>query len=206
MLSELWLLLNTALTYYIRSHGETHGFVDPEDARDIAAEKSMVFLRNLESDPDGETKAGAARMCAYLSTLARNGLVDTLRKQGRKRDLAKRFEGAVATVAHEAEARVMQDRFIQAIRDCVDQLPERARVAWFLRAFLDMPSKKISTHPSINMAATGVDMLLSRTRRSLSECMGKKGLNAEDAPAGTFVALWELLRGNMSEPASTDDQ
>jgi DNA-directed RNA polymerase specialized sigma24 family protein len=206
LLSEMWLLLNVGLTYYIRAHGKAYGHVDPEEARDIASEKAMVFLHRLESGSDPEGPTSPARICAYVSTLARNGLVDTLRKQGRKRDFAQKFENAIATRGSEAEANLLQDRFIQAICDCVSQLSEPARMVWFLRAFLDMPSKKISSHPSIKMSAAGVDMLLSRTRRALGSCMNQKGLNAEDAPTGTFVALWELLRGNMSEPKSNDDQ
>lgn len=208
VLSELWLLLNTALTYYIRFHGRSQGHVDPEDARDIASEKAMVFLRGLESDSPASPPPDAERLCAYLSTLARNGLVDVLRKQGRTRDLERKLGDSMETrvTAENAEFNVQRAQFVEAICACMNELTPRARSAWFLRAFLDLPSRKIAAHPDVQMTATGVDMLLSRTRKTLSACLNAKGLNAEDAPTGTFLALWDMLRrGAAHEERSADD-
>lgn len=206
-MSELWLFLNTALTYYIRFHSTSYGHIDPEDARDIASEKAMVFLRSLEADSPAGPAQDAGRVCAYLSALARNGLVDVLRKQGRTREMEERVGDAIQTrvATDSAEINVRHTQFIEAVCACMNELTPRARTVWFLRAFLDLPSKKIAPHPDVRMTATGVDMLLSRTRRALSACLNAKGFNAEDAPAGTFVALWDLLRSGTENGQRSND-
>jgi len=48
-------------------------------------------------------------------------------------------------------------------------------------------------------------MLLTRTRRALRECMSAKGFNAGDAPTGTFLALWDLLRSDTEGEARSEN-
>lgn len=199
IVSELWVLVNTALARYVRLHSRSYGHVDPEDVRDIASEKTVAFLRNLESGTRDLGELQSSQMCSYLSVLARNGLVDALRKASRNGARELHDDGNLGTpVAPEsdgAEVTLRHQEFLRAICNCVATLSPRAQTAWFFRAFLDMPSKAIAAHPDIGMTSTAVDMLLSRTRRSLAECMESKGFNSDDAPPGTFVALWELLNG-----------
>ena len=208
LVSEMWLLLNVGLTYYVRAHGETYGRIDPEDARDIASEKAMVFLRRLDSEPPDDPPS-PARICAYVSTLARNGLVDILRKQGRAHNLEQKLVDLVTPPrprsSNSSEANIQRSEFVDAICGCMSKMPPRARSVWFLRVFLDLPSKKIAAHPDVRMTAPGVDMLLTRTRRALRECMDAKGFNAGDAPTGTFLALWDLLRGDTKGEARSEN-
>ena len=195
ILSELWVLINAVLARYVRIHSRSLGKVDTEEVRDIASEKAMAFVHNLRNGNRDADVLHASQMSAYVSVLARNGLVDALRKSGRN----ERSAGAVPAVApvanasEDAESGVRHEQFLTAIRDCVGALTPRARNVWFFRAYLDMTSREIAAHPDVGMTASAVDMLLSRTRRALGECMSKKGLNADDAPPGAFVALWELL-------------
>lgn len=208
LLSEMWLLLNVGLTYYVRAHGGTYGRVDPEDARDIASEKAMVFLRRLDSEPTDDPPS-PARICAYVSTLARNGLVDTLRKQGRAHNLEQKLVDLVTPPrlrsSNSSESNIQRSEFVDAICGCMSKMTPRARSVWFLRVFLDLPSKKIAAHPDVRMTAPGVDMLLTRTRRALRECMSAKGFDAGDAPTGTFLALWDLLRGDTKGEARSEN-
>jgi RNA polymerase sigma factor (sigma-70 family) len=208
ILSELWLYLNMGLTYYVRTHGETYGHIDPEDARDIASEKAMVFLRGLESEPD--VPADPARICAYVSTLARNGLVDRLRKSGRERDLERKLVDVAprshTDAARSAEVNIQHSQFLDAISACIAGLSPRARLIWFMRAFLDLPSRKIAAHPDVAMSVAAIDMMLSRTRRALRECMEAKGFNEADAPTGTFLALWDLLGGSTTGSTRSDNE
>lgn len=198
VLAELWVLVNTILVRYVRLHSRTLGTVDAEDVRDIASEKAMAFVHNLRSGVRDVDGMHAAQITAYVSVLARNGLVDALRKKGRQAvtlaDSQAGQDRQVAPESDEAEVSVRHEQFLRAISQCVASLSPRAQTAWFLRAFLDMPSEQIAAHPRVATTVTAVDMMLSRTRRALRECMEEKGFGAHDAPPGTFVALWDLLR------------
>jgi DNA-directed RNA polymerase specialized sigma24 family protein len=199
---ELWLLVNAALARYVRLHGRTYGFIDTDEARDVASEKAMVFLRALENATPDASALDPARVCAYLSVLARNGLVDILRKRGRDRAFALAngdTSTAVATPHESAEIHVQHDEFLTATSACVMQLTEKARNVWFMRAFLDLPSKRIAAHPEIRMTPTAVNMLLVRARRALRDCLSKKGFDSGDVAPGTFVVLWDLLRRGRAE-------
>lgn len=193
--SELWVLVNAAVARYVRFHIQAYGRIDPEDVRDIASEKSIAFLRNLSNGARDIRVINSSQLRAYISVLARNGLVDALRKShrtGRVHD----EDGDGAPMAPEsdgAEISMQHEEFLKAICECVSSLAPRVQTAWFLRAFLDLTSKEIGAHPDVRMAPPAVDMMLSRARKSLRGCMEKRGFNADDAPPGTFVALWELL-------------
>lgn len=205
VLAELWVLINAILSRYVRLHSKTLGMIDAEDVRDIASEKAMAFVHNLRNGGRDMGEMHVAQIAAYVSVLARNGLVDTLRKKGRQAVVAEDAPAMSVRVAPEsdgAELNVRHEQFLRAICHCVGSLAPRAQSAWFMRAFLDMSSREIAAHPDVRMTVTAVDMMLSRTRRVLSECMNKKGLSADDAPPGTFVALWELL----SKKIDTTDQ
>jgi DNA-directed RNA polymerase specialized sigma24 family protein len=206
-LAELWPLLNLALTRYVRYHGQAYGRVDEEEVRDIGSEKAVAFFRALERQELHLDPLQPGRICSYLSALAHNGLVDWFRKQGRLRAVTREpgplwmSQGARAD---SADVNVQHEQFVSAIRTCVDHLAPRARVVWFFRAFLDMPSRKIASHPDVRMTPAAVDMLLSRTRRALRDCMKRKGFDAEDAPPGVFVVLWDMLRRGSAEETRSE--
>lgn len=208
ILAELWTLVNAAVTRYVRLHSQSYGHVAAEDVRDIASEKAVAFIRSLENGARDLGELQSSQVCSYLSILARNGLVDALRKShGRTGEVhEEEKEGTpVAPESDGAEINLRHHEFLRAICGCVSSLAPRAQTAWFLRAFLDMPSKKIAGHPDVRMTPTAVDMMLSRTRRALSECMEKKGLDPGDAPPGTFVALWELLNARETSTKEGKD-
>ena len=197
VLRELWPLVNAAVARYVRLHCHSYGYVDAEDIRDIASDKSAAFIRSLENGQRDLADLKAPQLCSYLSVLARNGLVDTLRRSerthGRDAQSQHSVGAPLAPEADGAEISMRNAEFLRAISHCVGALTFRAQTVWFLRAFLDLPSKTIATHPDVQMTSPAVDMMLSRTRKSLRDCMEKKGFNSDDAPPGTFVALWDLL-------------
>src|SRR6185436_11163303 len=100
ILSELWVLINAVLARYLRIHSRSLGKVDTEEVRDIASEKAMAFVHNLRSGNRDAYVLHAEQMSAYVSVLARNGLLDALRKSGRN----ERSAGAVPAVAPVANA------------------------------------------------------------------------------------------------------
>jgi DNA-directed RNA polymerase specialized sigma24 family protein len=79
VLGELWQLVHAGLSRYLRMHGGSHARLTREDLRDIASEKSLELLRKLHDGTWDPGAASAGELCSFLSTLARNGLVDGLR-------------------------------------------------------------------------------------------------------------------------------
>jgi RNA polymerase sigma factor (sigma-70 family) len=209
ILAELLPLVNAAVARYVRLHGESVGRVNAEDVRDIASEKSVAFLRNLESGGRELADLHDAQIRAYLSVLARNGLVDALRKSSRRaavelptRDLPGH---PLAPETDGAEIMLRHREFLRTLCECVSTVTPRARRVWFLRVFLDMPTKAIASHPDVRMTPAAVDMMFSRTRKVVRDCMAAKEYNADDAPPGTFMALWELLDGEKMGSNGEDD-
>ena len=206
-LSELWLLLNAALVKYLRVHRERHGRIDEEDIRDIASEKSLELLRKLDQKQWDPTSSKPAQLCSFISTLARNGLIDHLRAVESKRprgfelmDDVDSLPGSVSSPRSGDDAvdlGVDRLQFAEALRECALQLKPRTRTVWFLRVFLEMPSKRIATHPSVEMSPAAVDVALARCRDTIRECMIKKDFRPEDMPPGTFTVLWEAFQNEL---------
>ena len=201
LLGDLWLIVNAALRMYLRLQASRYG-VSEEDQRDIASRKTLELLQRFDGgrwDPAGR---GPASLCTFLSTLARNGLIDHVRvvESKRRRSLDWREDEA----ALELELRRMhtepalelgadRESFAEALCGCAAALTPRARKAWLLRVFYDKPSREIATHPEVAMKPATVDVTLARCRESIRQCMVSKGFDADDIPPGTFAALWETF-------------
>jgi len=197
------LILTSALRHYARGHAARRGRVDDEDLRDIAAEKALELLRRFESGAWTLEEGEGAGLRGYLSTIARNGVLDLLKRRGRFVTLeAEEGEEAPATfdlttwtssAADPANITVRQG-YVHGLRDCLSRLPVRNRRIWVLRVFYEMASRVIATHPEVGLTAPHVDVLLQRTRDQLRGCMQKKGLAPSEMPAGTLVELWRHVR------------
>ncbi len=195
-LGELWTLVHLGLARYVRQHAARLGSLEPEDVRDIAAEKALDLVRKLEAGEWDPREASPAQLCAFLSTLARNGLVDHLRAAGTARARLRPQPEQLAEEPrpHEAPSRALcRILFPRALLDCLAPLSPRARRIWLLRAFYDLPSKSIARHPDVRVSPAAVDMTLARVRIALRRCMRGKGFDVRDLPAGTFAAVWEAL-------------
>jgi DNA-directed RNA polymerase specialized sigma24 family protein len=149
-----------------------------------------------------------AQVTAFISTLARNGLVDHLRspKTSRRVSLEDGWEGArsiqaVARTAPSADLDAERREFAGALRDCVMQLTPRARLVWFLRVFHELPSATIGAHPEVRMKPPTIDVTLARCRARLVRCMQKRGFVPHDAPPGVFAFLWEVVRLRSADDA-----
>ena len=140
-------------------------------------------------------------MIAFICTVARNGLVDFLRRSGRNpirqeenMDQFSREASVAAAPVETPDALVDRERFALAMVDCAGALKPVHRRAWMFRAFLDMSSKKIADHPEIRLKASHVDVVLQRCRASLRRCMQDKGFDADTVVPGTFSELWRAFR------------
>lgn len=200
--ASLWLALHGALMRTLRARSRG-GFPTLEDLEDIASTKAIDLLARGESGawtPDGRS---AGEIASYVATVARNGLTDHVRRTRRAGTHTPVGEGfdmdddayeytprSTAAPPHaEAEARELAS----ALVECAGRLQPKARRVWFLRALHDMTSRDIATHPEVLLDAAYVDVVAKRARDAIRACLGEKGHDATDAPAGAFVELWAAL-------------
>lgn len=202
-LEEMWLLIQGALMMYLRRQQGPGARLDPVELEDIASAKSLELLQRFLSGQWDPTSHHPSQLCAFIATLARNGLIDHGRlraRQARPRDPQDLLEFPQDTASSGSPASAVEcRRFVEALTDCADRLSPRARRIWFFRVFYDMPSKQIAGHPDVGMAASAVDVMLARCRRKLSDCMKRKGYDTAEAPVGAFTVLWNGLREQVGK-------
>jgi len=126
-LGEAWLLLNSSILRYLQIHATRLGSVPAEDLEDIASQKSLEIVRRIDNGRWEISERSRSKVTGFLSMVARNGLVDLLREQGR------RVEPADASrpewdITEEGPRRQMSRG------DSPDLLVERNEVAAALRA------------------------------------------------------------------------
>ena len=200
-LGELWLVLNVLIGNMLPRYAQRYGAIPAADIEDIASEKSLDLLRKIDSgawDPCGLTDQD---IVGFLSSVARNGAIDHLRRRRRHREIEvdlernrKAAEGRSSYGLESPDAGLERRRFVAALRECAEQLKPRSRRIWFFRVFYGLSSQEIALNPDVALKPRGVDMLLSRTRRKIGACMESKGHRATELPAGTFVEIWDLLQ------------
>jgi DNA-directed RNA polymerase specialized sigma24 family protein len=200
-------VLNLALHRQVRTQARRFGSLSSEDVVDIAADKAVELLDQMEQrrwDPATESDE---RMAAFLAIVARNGVVDRLRRLNR--------EQAQTAVPAARGGRPPEDpgdlvgaaidggRYARALVDCARALTARARQAWVLRVFAGMTSEQIARHPEVHTSVGGVDLMLHRCRNRLRRCLASKGFEPGRMPAGTFVALWDLVESDRRSAAAS---
>jgi DNA-directed RNA polymerase specialized sigma24 family protein len=192
VLGELWQLVHAGLSRYLRMHGGSHARLTREDLRDIASEKSLELLRKLHDGTWDPCASSAGELCSFLSTLARNGLVDGLRIAVREQQGS--FEPApVGMPVESGHLAAQRYDYVRALSRCATALHPRMQRIWFLRVFLELPSRDIARHPDVGTSPGAVDVALVRCRAWMAECIRSKGFEPKDMPPGTFAALWEAL-------------
>jgi len=206
VLSELWVLANLVLQKYVRAVASTLGGVDPDEVRDIAAEKALDLVGRLDREDWSLDDYAPAQVGSFLAKMARNGVVDRLRRQSREMPLTIREDGsmtvhpAVTTPVPGSEAAVLGPEYARAILRCFADFTERARIVWFLRVFYELSSAEIARHPRVATSPAAVDTMLLRCREHLRRCMKSHGLDPTQIPAGTFTALWNVIGREPAGP------
>jgi RNA polymerase sigma factor (sigma-70 family) len=200
---EAWILIASAIREYALFHCRRFGTVSDEDLEDLAAEKSLDLLRKVEMGMWAVEQKSASEIRGYVSTAARNGLCDRLRELGRRVipadedepewELGDSYMSFLVSAAEPPDLRVECREFVEALRRCVENLKAHTRLAWFLRMFYEMSSKEIAAHPGVRLKVSHVDVLLQRSRKAIGDCMHRRGFDAQDMPAGTFVELWQVF-------------
>jgi RNA polymerase sigma factor (sigma-70 family) len=206
--NRLWMLLYSALELYLRLHASRQGWVDRADIHDLAAEKSLELIQKLDSQTWNVQDSSAGEIKAFLSTVARNSLVDLLRRSGRHEPLPDP-DALEVRPSHDRET-VMPDgdversQFTQALEQCVGLLKPKWRTMWFFRVFYELPSKVIARHPEVQLKPSHVDVVLQRCRGQMRECMRRRGFDVSDLPPGSYAALWEACRAAASVASPPD--
>jgi DNA-directed RNA polymerase specialized sigma24 family protein len=205
----MWRLLNLALHRAVRAQAGIHGSIDSADVVDIAADKAIELLGQLDTSQWEPASGSDAQVAAYIVAVARNGLVDRLRRRRREVDAAAapadRADAAAGREAGEGadlELSVDGGRYARAVLACASRLTSRARRAWFLRVFCDFTAAEIAGHPEVRTTTGGADLMLNRSRRQIRKCMESKGFEPTRIPPGTFAALWEMIAGEAGAPSA----
>jgi RNA polymerase sigma factor (sigma-70 family) len=212
---ELWVLLHLALHRYLAAHSTKVGRFSREDLEDVAAQKSLELLRSAECGSWEPSDRTPGEIAAYLSSVARNGLVDHARRVLKSGPLARNEHGELEAAAdldtfesraEGPEAHVERDEFVRALKECTEVLNPKSRTIWFFRVFHDMASKEIAVHPEVGLKSSHVDVVLQRCRDTIRDCMKRKGHTTAALPPGTFVELWKCFRMGIGATRYATDE
>lgn len=195
---EFWVLLDVALRQLMRARARSFRRLSADDVHDLASRKLSDLMGQFDSGRWNPGRSSPGEVVNYLSTVARNAIVDAMRSDTRHPsvtedviDLVEPEAGTRGIAAPDPpDAAVERERFVTALVHCAGGLGRRDRTTWLLRALLGLSSREIATHPEVRMRPAHVDVVLMRCRRRLSACMIGSGFDPEPLPPGTFTALW----------------
>jgi RNA polymerase sigma factor (sigma-70 family) len=197
----MWSLLNSVLLRDLRSQVHRLGSVPHEEILDIAADKSLELVRRSEAQQWKLEGKSPEEIAGFLRTVARNGLVDSLRRSGREvqveSDAVPRDRIAGQSTPVDPEAQLELKEFSLSLRDCVGQIQTRSRLIWFLRVFLSMSGQEIARHPGVGLSRNHADMVLHRAREAIRKCMQRGGYDADVPRNGSLATLWEIFSSEL---------
>ncbi|MCA8940424.1 MAG: sigma-70 family RNA polymerase sigma factor [Planctomycetes bacterium] len=157
--------------------------------RVLGAEASLAddltqetFLTLVHRPMEYRGKAAAA---AYLRLVAKSRFISEMRKLGRQPNkVALEVAESQWVAAFGDEGEIDTDAGVEAIRRCVERLPEDAKRAVKLRYQEEAGREEIGK--ALGMTSEGVKSLLRRSRRALRHCV-EQALKKESAamPRGT---------------------
>lgn len=154
-----------------RHQRELYGFIlsltgRPADAEDVLQETNIVLWRKVdEYDPARPFMTWACRIAhfqvlAYLKRVQRDRLAF----------LDERLLSSIAEIA--ARYAEQPDRRLQALRECLEQLPEHSRALIRQRYFSGQGVQNIAE--ALGRSAGAVSVALHRARSALLACIEKK--------------------------------
>jgi RNA polymerase sigma factor (sigma-70 family) len=143
---------------------------DAAEAEDVAQEA----LLKLWSHGD-RWKPGGSGIAAWLKTVTVNQCLDRLR---RKRFTSDESPPERADEAPQADKQMEQDEGRDAVKHCMEKLPERQRAAVVLTYYEEHANQHAAALLAMQIKA--FESLLFRARASLRVCVERKGIIAGD--------------------------
>jgi RNA polymerase sigma factor (sigma-70 family) len=209
----LWQLLYVKLLQHMRAQSRRLGALAHEDLEELASQKALDLLNRIDSGEWDAAHAAPAEVVGFVSTVARNGVVDALRRGARqpRTSLETWMETedspSMTSSTEHPDGGIARREFAQALVACAEHLRAVHRRIWIFRVFYDMSSKQIASHPEVDLKASHVDVILQRSRERLRRCMQSRGLDTSEMPPGCFAALWSAFRLDEAlEGAGPDDR
>lgn len=206
---EFWELLNLSLLQRIRLQARHYPGIPPDRLEDLAAEKALELVQRLDCGGWKPLETSTGELVNFISTVARNALVDELRRERRAAAVP---PGQVQRMAEERgrineapDLELERAKFVERLVGCADGLKAEHRTIWLFRVLYELPSKVIAAHPEVRLKASHVDVILNRCRAQILACMTAHGHAVGELPAGTFAALWARYRGVISPDEAPDD-
>lgn len=159
---------HTSIRFYIRSLGVQSAWVD-----DIAQDTYLLAYKK-RGDLDHPSNA-----IFWLRTIAKNLVINELRKHSRRRRL---LDENLTTVLLAFEDRLpdhttLEDRsnLQSELHECLKQLTERARSIVDARYFQDKNSTEIGKE--FNVSSTSIRKVLFNSRKLLSSCLSAQAFS-----------------------------
>ncbi len=141
------------------------------EADDLTQETFLAFVRARFVERD------ARQTAAYLRTVARNQLLALRRRARTERSAVSSWKRPKASGPGSRARMAASSGYLDALRECVEQLVGRPRQAVELH-YCDRASRE-AIAAELEMKPDGVKSLLRRTRDLLRECVERK-INTEN--------------------------
>jgi len=150
-----------SLRVFVRSLG-----VEPDWVDDLAQDSFVVACREMGSyDPERD-------FGKWLRGIARNLVRNELRKQGRHRRILNEGLSQHLLEFREQEEEQFGARDVSALRDCVEQLPNRSRELVRSRYYEGWNATVLAD--KFEMKAATIRQTLLRIRRQLYQCINQR--------------------------------
>jgi RNA polymerase sigma-70 factor, ECF subfamily len=146
-------------------------------AEDVLQDTFIVLMRN----PTAHTMEPNVRLAAWLRGVARNKFLTHCRRQKRRKPLEDGTLMNKAELVWRREFLRQSDGFdyMDALRRCVDALPEKQRLAIEMR--YDRRESRSGMARLLGMTENGVKSLLRRVRAALGDCVRRRIASEEGA-------------------------
>ncbi|MDP7012268.1 MAG: sigma-70 family RNA polymerase sigma factor [Verrucomicrobiota bacterium] len=150
-----------SLRVFVRSLG-----VEPDWVDDLAQDAFVTAYREMSSyDPDHD-------FGKWLRGIARNLVRNELRKQGRHRRILHEGLSQHLLEFSEQEEEQFEAGHVSALRDCVEQLPNKSRLLVHSRYFEGWNASILAD--KFEMKAATIRQTLLRIRRQLYQCINQR--------------------------------
>ena len=139
---------------------------NPSDAEDLVQDTFLIAVKKAgDFDPRREIRPWLA---GILRNLCRRAWEDKVRKDGLRRDSLAEYVESMA----EEDAAVCDEEMMQALRSCLDAMPEQGRTLVNLHYEMGRRAKQIAEE--IGTTPENVRVALSRMRTELKRCVERR--------------------------------